>query len=300
MKLGAIDIGSNAIRLQITNVLETRQGPVFKKLEYLRFPLRLGWDVFHHNNISEYNRQRFFKLMQAFKILIDLYEVDRFMGCATSAMRESENGPEILSDVKQQLGLEIELIDGETEAQMVNIAIQEFLNEKTYLHIDVGGGSTELNIYKNGEKIDTASFKIGSVRRLSKLDKESDWDAMKNWIIGNTTLKKVRVTAVGTGGNINKYYDLSGKKQGNRLSLKKLEELKEMVSCMSESERLLTLQLNPDRADVILPAADIYISVMRWVKAQSIIVPKVGLKDGIMKYLWEDVLKEREEQSQKV
>ena len=286
LKFGAIDIGSNAIRMQITNVLQTTKGPVFKKVEYLRFPMRLGKEVFEEGRISDRMKARFFKLMHSFSLLIDLYEVTDYMGCATSAMREAENGPEILREIKEKYNLEIVLIDGETEAQMINDAIMEHLTEKTYVHIDVGGGSTELNVYKNGVKTESASFKIGSVRRLSKHDAPETWNEMERWVKNNLTRKTDKVTAIGTGGNINKFFELAGKKQGRLMSLLKLKQLQTYVAGLSMEDRIYELQLNPDRADVIIPASDIYISVMRWAGAQSILVPNVGLKDGIMKFLW--------------
>ncbi len=286
LKFGAIDIGSNAIRMQITNVLQTTKGPVFKKLEYVRFPMRLGKEVFEEGRISDQMKSKFMNLMHAFSLLVDLYGVTDYMGCATSAMREAENGQEILDEVKATFDLDIQLIDGETEASMINDAILEHLSDKTYLHIDVGGGSTELNVYKGGQKIQSASFKIGSVRRLSKHDAPESWGEMERWVKANFSKKIDRVTAVGTGGNINKFFELAGKKQGRVMSLIKLKQLQMYVSSLSMDDRIFELQLNPDRADVIVPASDIYISVMKWAGAHSILVPNVGLKDGIMKYLW--------------
>ncbi|MCG8388043.1 MAG: phosphatase, partial [Cytophagales bacterium] len=183
MKLAAIDIGSNAIRLQVTSTIFTSSKLNFKKLEYVRFPLRLGQDVFNIGMISETSETKFKKLMKAFRLLIDLYEVDDYLACATSAMRESINGARIVREVKEDIGLEIEIIDGEQEARLINNAIRSYLDhDKNYLHIDVGGGSTELNILKNGEKVATRSFKIGSVRRLQHHDSPEIWNQMQDWV----------------------------------------------------------------------------------------------------------------------
>ncbi len=283
MKLGAIDIGSNAIRLQVTNVIETKNQTNFKKVEYVRFPLRLGHDVFTDGKISKSSREKFIQLMQAFKILLDLYEVDKYFACATSAMRESENGEEIVKEVKDKLGLKINIIDGLTEATLINNAINSFLDEDTtYLHIDVGGGSTELNLYHKGEKSLSKSFKIGSVRRLEHHDSPEIWSDMKKWVKEHIKKRPERIVAVGTGGNINKIFELAGSKPGKVISLHTVKEVIAEVEKLSYKERMVQLQLNSDRADVIVPASEIYISVMEWAKANDILVPNVGLKDGIL------------------
>ena len=200
MKFAAIDIGSNAIRLQITRVIEFEQVITFKKLEYVRFPLRLGQDVFLTGRIGPEREEKFMKLMTAFKNLIDLYEIDHFFGCATSAMRESENGPTIIHRVKEELDLDIQIISGEQEAELINDVIRLNLDEKEYLHIDVGGGSTELNFYQNQQKISSESFKIGSVRRLEHTDSPEVWNEMKAWVESRTKGHKGIITAIGTGG----------------------------------------------------------------------------------------------------
>ena len=182
MKLAAIDIGSNAIRFQISTVLDHSPNVLFKKLEYVRFPLRLGHDVFSSGKITEKSALKFKKLMKAFRLLIELYEVDDYMFCATSAMRESENGPELAAQVREEIGVEINIIDGNREAEFINRAISSFLSDKSYLHIDVGGGSTELNLYVNGKKIKTRSFKIGSVRVLEHTDSPIMWQHMEHWV----------------------------------------------------------------------------------------------------------------------
>jgi exopolyphosphatase / guanosine-5'-triphosphate,3'-diphosphate pyrophosphatase len=288
LKLAAIDIGSNAIRFQVSTVLANdKTQPLFKKLEYIRFPLRLGHDVFTIGKISDKSKEKFKKLMRAYKLLIDLYEVDDYMFCATSAMRESENGLELVREVQEEFGVIINVIDGNREAEMINKAISSFLTDSTYLHIDVGGGSTELNLYFNGKKIKTRSFKIGSVRILEHHDSPIMWEDMEHWIKENVRREYGKVTAVGTGGNISKIFELGKYLPGKTMSLKKVKDLRDMIASYTIDERIFKLQMNPDRADVIIPASNIYIKVMEWAHANSILVPEVGLKDGIMLHLYE-------------
>jgi exopolyphosphatase / guanosine-5'-triphosphate,3'-diphosphate pyrophosphatase len=288
LKLAAIDIGSNAIRFQVSTVLDTPSTlPVFKKLEYVRFPLRLGHDVFTTGRISEKSVEKFKKLMKAFKLLVELYEVTDYMFCATSAMRESENGQNLADEVQGEFGIVINIIDGIREADLINRAISSYLTEKTYLHIDVGGGSTELNLFVNGQKTKTRSFKIGSVRVLEHNDSPVMWEDMERWVRENVKKEYGKVTAVGTGGNISKIFELAKMKPGKILSLKRVKTIRDMVASLSIDERIYKLQMNPDRADVIIPASDIYIKVMEWAHSSSILVPEVGLKDGIMLYLYE-------------
>ena len=293
MKLAAIDIGSNAIRFQVSSILDNGKRILFKKLEYVRFPLRLGHDVFSTGRISERSEEKFKKLMKAYKLLIDLYEVDDYMFCATSAMRESENGARLAQQVKDELGVTIEIIDGNREAELINKAIISYLTTSTYLHIDVGGGSTELNLFTGGKKIKTRSFKVGSVRVLEHHDQPAMWDEMENWIKTNVKPSYGKVTAVGTGGNISKIFELAQLKPHRQMSLKKVKEIKEMVESHSLEERIYKLQMNPDRADVIVPASDIYIRAMEWAKAKYILVPEVGLKDGMLLSLFEKNMKQK-------
>jgi exopolyphosphatase / guanosine-5'-triphosphate,3'-diphosphate pyrophosphatase len=287
LKLAAIDIGSNAIRFQISTVLDNAPQLLFKKLEYVRFPLRLGHDVFSTGRISTKSAEKFKKLMKAFRLLIELYEVDDYMFCATSAMRESENGLELVTEVQEQIGISIHVIDGNREAEFINRAISSYLSTKTYLHIDVGGGSTELNLYFNGKKIRTRSFKIGSVRVLEHNDSPIMWEDMEHWVRENIKKNYGKVTAVGTGGNISKIFDLALSKPGKTISIKKVKQIRDMIDSYSIEQRIYKLQMNPDRADVIIPAANIYLKVMEWAHAASILVPEVGLKDGIIFHLYE-------------
>jgi exopolyphosphatase/guanosine-5'-triphosphate,3'-diphosphate pyrophosphatase len=287
LKLAAVDIGSNAIRLQITNVSQYEGKVIFKKLEYLRFPLRLGVDVFHTQKISDKNRRKFVKLMKAFKLLIDLYEVDDYMVCATSAMRESSNGKDIVDEVRQDVGLKIQVIDGNREAELINLALWSYIDENSYLHIDVGGGSTELNIYMNKEKIASKSFKIGSVRALDDIIPISVWNNMNKFIKENIS-KKDKITCIGTGGNISKILELSKPSKSKRfLDFRKIEEIQAYINSFTYEERINKLNLNPDRADVIIPASKIYLAAMSAASSKKMIVPDVGLKDGLMHVLYE-------------
>lgn len=286
MKLAAVDIGSNAIRFQVSSVLDSGKRVIFKKMEYVRFPLRLGHDVFNSDRISRSSIEKFKKLMRVFKMLIELYEVDDYMVCATSAMRESKNGQQVAKEVEKEIGLKINIIDGKREADLINQAIISYLSDASYLHIDVGGGSTELNLYFHGKKIKTQSFKIGSVRILEHHDSPLMWDDMEKWVKNNIKKEYGKVTAVGTGGNISKLNELAHLKANQLMSLKKMKEVKKMVEKHSIEDRIYHLQMNPDRADVIVPASDIYIKVMEWAGANYIQVPEVGLKDGIMLHLF--------------
>ncbi len=285
LKLAAIDIGSNAIRLQISTVLDHGPTTIFKKLEYVRFPLRLGHDVFSTNRISKGSMDKFKKLMKTYKLLLELYEVDDYMFCATSAMRESENGEQLVQEVLDELGVTIHVIDGHREADLINRAISSYLGDKTYLHIDVGGGSTELNLYTEGKKIKTRSFKVGSVRVLEHHDSPIMWEDMERWVKENVKKQYGKVTAVGTGGNISKIFELAKLKPGKSMTLNRVKLIKKLVESHSIEQRIYDLQMNPDRADVIVPASDIYIKVMEWARSRSIIVPEVGLKDGMLLYL---------------
>ncbi|MFN6945624.1 MAG: Ppx/GppA phosphatase family protein [Cytophagaceae bacterium] len=292
MKLGAVDIGSNAIRFQITKVLRYNDLISFKKLEYVRFPLRLGQDVFKYNEIRAEKEAKFIKLIQTFKNLFDLYEVDDYVICATSAMRESKNGSDIAYKVKELLGVNIEIIEGELEAELINKVLYNELDEtKSYIHIDVGGGSTELNIYEARKKLASRSFKIGSVRLLNGNDSPLEWKEMQSWVEEKTEKVKKPIVAIGTGGNIGKIYEMANlkpaKEKKHMINLEKMQEVKDHISKYSYEERIHVLMLNPDRADVILPASDIYMTVMHWARATKMFVPELGLKDGLMLMLYE-------------
>jgi len=287
LKLAAVDIGSNAIRLQVTNVTNYQDQITFKKVEYVRFPLRLGQDVFLHQKIGERNRKKFIQLMHAFHLLIDLYEVDDYLVCATSAMREADNGAEIVDEVEKTFGFKINIIDGDKEADLINIALQKYIDHRTYLHIDVGGGSTELNIYKNTEKIASHSFKLGSVRTLDGEASTSVQETMTKFIRTHLS-KKDAITCIGTGGNINKIFELSKPAKKKRfLDMSKIHEVLGNLESYTYEERINILNLNPDRADVIIPAAKIYLAAMNAAHSKRMLVPDVGLKDGLVAVLYE-------------
>jgi exopolyphosphatase/guanosine-5'-triphosphate,3'-diphosphate pyrophosphatase len=286
VRLAAVDIGSNAIRLQITNVFFYEGSYSFKKVEYLRFPLRLGNDVFLRQEISPKNREKFVKLMGAYKTLIELYEVDHYMVCATSAMRESKNGEEIAQQVAEEIGLTITIIDGDREAELIDRALWSIIDHKTYLHIDVGGGSTELNIYKKSIKIASKSFALGSVRTLSENESATTDTEMAQFIRHH--LSGNSVTCIGTGGNINKIMELSKQRKTKKyLDLATIKAVQMQLQSHTFEERIHLLKLNEDRADVIIPASKIYISAMNAAKSTRMIVPDVGLKDGVMNYLFD-------------
>lgn len=285
MVLAGIDIGSNAVRLQITGIIRYGDSTTFKKLQYIRFPLRLGSDVFAEKRISKTKCEEFVQLMKAFKIMIDLYQVDEYFACATSAMREADNGKELVGLVKKECGLNINIISGDEEAEMINRVIEFHLQEDNYLHIDVGGGSTELNFYKGKQKTASKSFPVGSVRVLKHYDRSETWDNMYDWV--KEHVNGSEVVAIGTGGNINKLFELANGIKGKHINLKKLEQVQSELKLMDYNERMHKLQLNADRADVIIPASEIYINVMQQADAKKILVPNVGLKDGIIAYLYE-------------
>jgi exopolyphosphatase / guanosine-5'-triphosphate,3'-diphosphate pyrophosphatase len=292
MKFAAIDIGSNAARLQISSVLENDGVISFKRIEYVRFALRLGHDVFGDGSISPESEVRIFKLLHAYKLLMDLHEVKDYAIYATSAMREATNSAEIITRIHKILDMKIHLIDGIREAELINdVVVQSLHPKKNYLHIDVGGGSTELNIYRHREKLASKSFKIGSVRLLEGTEKEGDWEKMRNWISQQKDLISGEIEAIGTGGNIAKLFNLS--KPGTDVNSMTFDDLFEMaayVGSFSFEDRVNKLRLNTDRADVIVPAASIYLTAMELGGCKSILVPDLGLKDGILQMLYDRYL----------
>ncbi|MCX6194345.1 MAG: phosphatase [Cytophagales bacterium] len=289
MKFAAIDIGSNAARLQISRVLENEGVISFKRIEYVRFALRLGHDVFSDGLIFPESEVRIFKLMHAYKLLMDLHEVKDYAICATSAMREASNSAEIITRIHKILDMKIQLIDGSREAELINdVVVQSLHPKKNYLHIDVGGGSTELNIYSNRVKLASRSFKIGSVRLLEGTEKEGDWEKMRNWIAQQRELISGDIEAIGTGGNIAKLLNLSKPAPEEKsMSFDTLFEMAAYVGSFSFEDRVNKLRLNTDRADVIVPAASIYLTAMELGGCKTILVPDLGLKDGIIQMLYD-------------
>lgn len=293
MRLGAIDIGSNAARLLITNVVEgIGHAPEFYKIDLIRVPLRLGFDVFETGVISEQRTNMVFETMKAFSHLLKVYDVDNLKACATSAMRDAVNGGEILQKVKEQTGIDIEIISGDLEASIIyetHVADNMSMNN-SYLYIDVGGGSTELNLFAEGKLILKKSFNIGTIRLLKDLVTEQTWDEMKNTIKAKTKGHK-KIIAIGTGGNINKIFSISKKKDGKPLELNLLRDYYKEFSGFSVKDRIRLYKFREDRADVIVPALLIFINVMRWADADEILVPKIGLVDGLVQQLYSELRK---------
>jgi exopolyphosphatase/guanosine-5'-triphosphate,3'-diphosphate pyrophosphatase len=286
LKLAAIDIGSNAARCQISNVLIYNDKSIFKKVEYIRYPMKFGDDVFTRGYISQEKENKFIKFLHSLRLLMEVHEVAHYRICATSAMRGAANAVDIIQRAYRELGMQIEVIDGPTEADLVNKVIYNLLDDKHYLHIDVGGGSTEFNVYVNHQKIASQSFEMGSIRYQQGNDQEQMWSAMREWVKVNA--RKNHVTrAIGTGGNITKIYELAGKMAGKPIFKKQIEEIVNQLEVMSQEELVSVLLLNPDRADVIVPAARIYLSTMKWARVESMLVPSLGLKDGILLDLFE-------------
>ena len=291
-KYAAIDIGSNAVRLLISNIIEQEGEPViFKKNSLVRVPIRLGSDVFINSKISEYNQERMIDTMKAFSLLIKSHGVVRYKACATSAMREAENSGPLTEKILEACGINIDIIDGEEEAAIIaETDLHTFIDpNKTYLYVDVGGGSTEFSIIHNGNKIKSKSFKIGTVRLLNDIVKNETWVDLENWIKENTK-HYYKIELIGSGGNINKIFKISGKDLGKPLTYFYLTSYYKMLQNYSYEERITKLNLNQDRADVIIPATRIYLSAMKWSGAKDIYVPKIGLSDGIIKSIYHETV----------
>ncbi|MEJ7627252.1 MAG: exopolyphosphatase [Ferruginibacter sp.] len=291
MKLAAIDIGSNAARLLITEVIqENGNKPIFNKLNLVRVPLRLGFDVFTDKVISREKKTMMLETMKSFKFLISAYKVDAVKACATSAMRDAQNAQEIITQVKKETGINIEVITGEMEANLVyeNHVAENMDKDHSYLYIDVGGGSTELSFFSNAVHVFKKSFNIGTIRLLKNMVTEANWEEMKE-VLRTITKGHKEVVAIGSGGNINKVFSLSKKKDGKSLPLELLRDYYRELESVPLDERIIKYSLRADRADVIVPALSIYINVMRWAGANEIYVPKIGLADGLIQHLWEEV-----------
>jgi len=293
LRLAAIDIGSNAARLLISDVIPgTKITPEFIKVALVRVPLRLGFDVFDMGEISPQKADNVIKTIQSYKLLLDVYGVKHLKACATSAMREASNGKEIIKKVKAETGIDIKIISGQEEASFIyeNHFAEGLTTEESYLYIDVGGGSTELTFFSDGKLVFKESFNIGTIRLLKNQVSEAAWDEMKEFI--KTRTKGFHhVSAIGTGGNINKVFSISKRKDGKPLSLELLRDYYKEFSTLSLEQRMSLYKFREDRADVIVPALLIYINVMRWADAQEIFVPKIGLADGLIHTLYEEIKK---------
>lgn len=297
MRLAAIDIGSNAARLLISDVIRGIQDrPEFVKTALVRVPLRLGFDVFDKGEISATKVEKILKTIKSYKLLLDVYEVKHLKACATSAMRDAVNSPEIIKKVKAETGIQIHIITGQEEASLIyeNHIADNMNKDESYLYIDVGGGSTELTFFSDGKLVFKESFNIGTIRLLKNQVTEGQWDEMKEFI-RQRTKGYHHVTAIGSGGNINKIFSISKRKEGKPLTLELLRDYYKEFSNLSMPQRMSVYKLREDRADVIVPALLIYINVMRWADAEEIFVPKIGLADGLIHTLYEEVkLKEIE------
>ncbi|CAL2085950.1 Exopolyphosphatase [Tenacibaculum sp. 190524A02b] len=289
-KYGAIDIGSNAVRLLVANVIEEEdKDPQFKKSSLVRVPIRLGADAFVSGAISEKNINRMIDTMNAFKLIMKVHGVEKYKACATSAMREASNGEEVVKAIKKKTEVVIDIIDGKKEAAIISSTdlSQLIESDSTYLYVDVGGGSTEFTLFSRGKIINSKSFKIGTVRLINnkKSENKAIFKKVQQWIEENTKNYK-RIALIGSGGNINKIFKMSGREQGKPISYIYLNAQYQFLKKMTYKERISELGLNPDRADVIIPATKIYLSAMKWSNARKIFVPKIGLSDGIIKSLY--------------
>jgi exopolyphosphatase/guanosine-5'-triphosphate,3'-diphosphate pyrophosphatase len=288
LRYAAIDVGSNAVRLLIAEIIENNGSISFKKNTLIRVPVRLGDDAFLQKNISEKKATDLIKSMQAFRNLMDVYKVTDYMACATSAMRESLNGQEVADKIMTEAGINLQIVHGETEAKIIYASHAEVNIDKSknYLYIDVGGGSTELSLFSNGELLASQSFNLGTIRILDNQDKDETWNEMKDFIREHTKGLK-NIFGIGTGGNINKLFKLSQEKDGTALSYIKLRALYNYLDSFSLKDRINVLGLNQDRADVIIPACEIYLTVLKCANIKSIYVPTVGMVDGIIQTLIE-------------
>jgi exopolyphosphatase/guanosine-5'-triphosphate,3'-diphosphate pyrophosphatase len=292
LRLAAIDIGSNAARLLISEVSVSvnEPKPVFNKLNLIRVPLRLGFDVFENRTISPEKEEMIMNTLKSYQYLLRVYEVDHYKACATSAMRDASNSDEIISKVREKTGINIEILSGDEEAMVIyeNHIAENMDKEHSYLYIDVGGGSTELTMFSNNQVIFKQSFDIGTIRLLKNQVQESHWMKMKDFIRDKTRVPK-DIVAIGTGGNINKVFSISKKKDGKPLHLDLLKDYCREFGSFNVTDRMRMYNLREDRADVIVPALQIFINVMRWADINEIYVPKIGLADGLIQHLYQEL-----------
>src|SRR5579871_315119 len=291
MRLAAIDIGSNAARLLISEVTTENGKPEFNKLNLVRVPLRLGFDVFEKKEISQEKTAMIVSTIKAYKHLIDAYGVDYLRAAATSAMRDASNSASIISQVKNETGIKIEIISGGDEASLIyeNHIAENMDKDHAYLYIDVGGGSTELTFFAENKLVFKESFNIGTIRLLKDQVNEKQWEIMKDFIKKETKEFSDKLIAIGSGGNINKIFSLSKRKDGKPLPIELLKDYYKEIGSFSVEDRIRLYKFREDRADVIIPALQIYINVMRWANAQEIYVPKIGLADGLIQHLYNEL-----------
>ncbi len=289
LKFAAIDIGSNAVRLLLTNVIEDEKKTSFRKSSLIRMPVRLGEDSFNTGVITERRIEKLSKTMLAFKYLMEVEDVVAYRACATSAMREASNGKEVVKRIKKETGIEIEIIDGKEEAEIIysNQIVEMIDDLNPYLYVDVGGGSTEISLFLEKKRVATQSFDIGTIRILNDKVGKKDYKKMKDWI-KDLEFNGKEVKLIGSGGNINKIYKTSAKKEGEPLLYGELVEINKFLNFYTIEERIKVLGMNPDRADVIIPASEIFLKIMKWSDATQIIVPTIGVSDGIVRQLYKD------------
>jgi len=287
MVLAAIDIGSNASRLLIADIKGKGRYLEFNKMNLVRVPLRLGMDVFKLARIGPKREAMLINTMQAYRHLMDAYGVEQFRACATSAMRDAKNSRDIIEDVQHRTGISIEVITGEEEASLVfkNHIAETLSNQHAYLYIDVGGGSTELNFYVKGKQVFRKSVNLGTIRLLEGQWQDKDWEELKI-LVQQKIQCDLPITAIGSGGNINKVFSLSKTKDGNPLSIRTLKNYYKKFGELTVAERMRQYKIREDRADVLVPALKIYIQIMRWTGAQEIYVPKIGVADGLIRELY--------------
>jgi Exopolyphosphatase len=287
-KYAAIDIGSNAMRLLVANIVEQKgKETQFSKSSLVRVPIRLGQDAFTVGEITDENIERMIDAMKAFKLLMKVHKVEKYMACATSAMREAYNGKEVVELIKKKADIKIEIIDGKKEAAIIASTDLHHLlkNDQTYLYVDVGGGSTEFSLFAEGKIVASKSFKIGTVRLLNNMVNDIVWQEIEKWI-KHVTEDYEQINMIGSGGNINKVFKMSGKLQEKPLSYMYLNSQFSFLNGLSYEQRIAELGLNADRADVIIPALKVYLNAMKWSGARNIYVPKIGLSDGIVKAMY--------------
>jgi exopolyphosphatase / guanosine-5'-triphosphate,3'-diphosphate pyrophosphatase len=289
MKYAAIDIGSNAIRLLIADIINNNGTISFKKDSLIRVPLRLGDNAFLDHMISDKKADELVKTMISFRNLMDVYKVKEYKACATSALRESKNGQILVDRIKKEAQIDLEIISGQKEAHTIYSSHieQNLERNKNYLYIDVGGGSTELSVFSEGKMLASKSFDLGTIRILDNQDTDETWANLRKWIKEETHQFK-GIIGIGTGGNINKYFKLSDEKEGKPLSFLQLKRVFNNLNSYSLKDRINILGLKQDRADVIIPAGEIFLFIMEWANIKSIYVPKVGLVDGIIQQLIEE------------
>lgn len=288
MRLASIDVGSNAIRLLIKNVFPFNGTIQYQKETLIRVPLRLGREAFNDGVISQEKRGKLLKAMEGYRTMMEVYDVENYRACATSALRHAENGSEIVDRIREDSGINIEIISGQEEAQILySMDISRQLDpDMPCLYIDVGGGSTEVTLFAKNQFQESRSFQIGTIRLLSDLVKPEEWDALKEWLQG-IYQQYGKIYAIGSGGNINKLVKMYGKKKKQRMSYSKILEAYDELSRHTYEERVRLMELKPDRADVILPAARIFKNIMGWTSIKKIYVPTIGLADGLITHLYE-------------